>query len=73
MKLVNLIPLKEIDFRNQDQFDDYQKQSVVEAIDADTSTVYIDPSQFEVVLANRLKEIDAMPLDGNQKYIMSTA
>ena len=54
-------------------FDDYQKQSVVEAIDADTSTVYIDPSQFEVVLANRLKEIDAMPLDGNQKYIMSTA
>ena len=26
MKLVNLIPLKEIDFRNQDQFDDYQKQ-----------------------------------------------
>jgi hypothetical protein len=26
MKLVNLIPLKEIDFRNQDQFDDYQQQ-----------------------------------------------
>ena len=26
MKLVNLVPLKEIDFRNQDQFDDYQKQ-----------------------------------------------
>jgi hypothetical protein len=26
MKLVNLIPLKEIDFRNQDQFDDYNKQ-----------------------------------------------
>jgi hypothetical protein len=26
MKLVNLIPLKEIDFRNQDQFDDYVKQ-----------------------------------------------
>jgi hypothetical protein len=26
MKLVNLIPLKEIDFRNQDQFDDYQKK-----------------------------------------------
>jgi hypothetical protein len=26
MKLVNLIPLKEIDFRNQDQFDDYAKQ-----------------------------------------------
>lgn len=26
MKLVNLIPLKEIDFRNQDAFDDYQKQ-----------------------------------------------
>ena len=25
MKLVNLIPLKEIDFRNQDQFDDYVK------------------------------------------------
>jgi hypothetical protein len=25
MKLVNLIPLKEIDFRNQDQFDDYTK------------------------------------------------
>jgi hypothetical protein len=26
MKLVNLIPLKEIDFRNQDAFDDYNKQ-----------------------------------------------
>jgi hypothetical protein len=26
MKLVDLIPLKEIDFKNQDQFDDYQKQ-----------------------------------------------
>ena len=26
MKLINLIPLKEIDFKNQDQFDDYQKQ-----------------------------------------------
>jgi hypothetical protein len=26
MKLVNLIPLKEIDFRNQDAFDAYQKQ-----------------------------------------------
>jgi hypothetical protein len=26
MKLVNLIPLKEIDFSNQDQFDDYQQQ-----------------------------------------------
>ncbi len=26
MKLVNLIPLKEIDFRNQDQFDNYIKQ-----------------------------------------------
>jgi hypothetical protein len=26
MKLVNLIPLKEIDFKNQDQFDDYQKK-----------------------------------------------
>ena len=26
MKLVNLVPLKEIDFRNQDQFDDYIKQ-----------------------------------------------
>jgi hypothetical protein len=26
MRLVNLIPLKEIDFRNQDQFDDYVKQ-----------------------------------------------
>jgi hypothetical protein len=26
MKLVNLIPLKEIDFRNQDQFDDYQQK-----------------------------------------------
>jgi len=26
MKLVDLIPLREIDFRNQDQFDDYQKQ-----------------------------------------------
>ena len=26
MKLVNLIPLREIDFRNQDQFDDYQKK-----------------------------------------------
>jgi hypothetical protein len=26
MKLINLIPLKEIDFRNQDQFDDYAKQ-----------------------------------------------
>ena len=26
MKLVNLLPLKEIDFKNQDQFDDYQKQ-----------------------------------------------
>lgn len=26
MKLVNLIPLKEIDFRNQDQFDAYQKK-----------------------------------------------
>ncbi len=26
MKLVNLIPLKEIDFRNQDQFDAYIKQ-----------------------------------------------
>jgi hypothetical protein len=26
MKLVNLIPLKEIDFRNQDQFDNYLKQ-----------------------------------------------
>ena len=25
MKLVNLVPLKEIDFRNQDQFDDYVK------------------------------------------------
>lgn len=25
MKLINLIPLKEIDFRNQDQFDDYTK------------------------------------------------
>ena len=26
MKLIDLIPLKEIDFRNQDQFDDYTKQ-----------------------------------------------
>jgi hypothetical protein len=26
MKLINLIPLKEIDFRNQDQFDSYNKQ-----------------------------------------------
>ena len=26
MKLVNLVPLKEIDFTNQDQFDDYQKK-----------------------------------------------
>lgn len=26
MKLVNLVPLKEIDFRNQEQFDDYIKQ-----------------------------------------------
>jgi hypothetical protein len=26
MKLVNLIPLKEIDFRNQDAFDAYEKQ-----------------------------------------------
>ncbi len=26
MKLVNLVPLKEIDFRNQDQFDDYQQK-----------------------------------------------
>jgi hypothetical protein len=26
MKLVNLIPLKEIDFRNQDAFDSYHKQ-----------------------------------------------
>jgi hypothetical protein len=26
MKLVNLVPLKEIDFRNQDAFDDYNKQ-----------------------------------------------
>ncbi len=26
MKLVNLVPLKEIDFRNQDQFDNYIKQ-----------------------------------------------
>jgi hypothetical protein len=26
MKLVNLIPLKEIDFRNQDAFDDYNQQ-----------------------------------------------
>jgi hypothetical protein len=26
MKLINLIPLKEIDFRNQDQFDDYNKK-----------------------------------------------
>ena len=26
MKLLNLIPLKEIDFRNQDAFDDYIKQ-----------------------------------------------
>ena len=26
MKLINLIPLKEIDFSNQDQFDDYQKK-----------------------------------------------
>lgn len=26
MKLVNLVPLKEIDFRNQNQFDDYIKQ-----------------------------------------------
>jgi hypothetical protein len=26
MKLVDLIPLKEIDFKNQDAFDDYQKQ-----------------------------------------------
>ena len=26
MKLVNLVPLKEIDFTNQDQFDDYNKQ-----------------------------------------------
>ena len=26
MKLVNLIPLKEIDFKNQDQFDAYSKE-----------------------------------------------
>jgi hypothetical protein len=26
MKLINLIPLREIDFRNQDQFDDYNSQ-----------------------------------------------
>tara|TARA_R110000868_G_C10945806_1_gene767424 strand:+ start:328 stop:2385 length:2058 start_codon:yes stop_codon:yes gene_type:complete len=52
-------------------FSNYQAQSVVEAIDADSSTVFLDPSQFNLVLSDRLKEIDAMPLDGNQKDKMS--
>ena len=45
----------------------YQTEAVKETINADTATVRLDPSQLDSVLAERLKQIEAMPLDQNSK------
>ena len=45
----------------------YQTEAVKETINADTATVRLDPSQLDSVLAERLKQIEAMPLDQNLK------
>jgi hypothetical protein len=64
MKLVNLIPLKEIDFRNQDQFDDYNKKHNLRP---DTK-VTIDGKPQTVAQASKNSE----PVKGSSVFGKST-
>jgi hypothetical protein len=52
-------------------YGEYQKQVIKENIDADTSTVRIDHTQLELVLAERIKQIEVMPIDQNLKNKMA--
>ena len=47
----------------------YQTEAIKETINADTSTVRIDPTQLELVLEERIKQIEGMTLDQDLKQI----
>ena len=48
-------------------YDKYRTQSITETIDADTSTVRIDPTQLDLVFKERTKQIEGMTLDQDLK------
>ena len=50
-----------------DAYNIYQSETIKKTIDADTSTVRLDPTQLDPVLKERIKQIEGMTLDQNSK------
>jgi hypothetical protein len=51
----------------QEAYDKYQTETIKKTIDADTSTVRLDPTQLDPVLKERIKQIEGMTLNQNLK------
>ena len=51
----------------QEAYDKYQSETIKKTIDADTSTVRLDPTQLDPVLKERIKQIEGMTLGQNLK------
>tara|TARA_R110000823_G_scaffold285121_1_gene403581 strand:+ start:170 stop:2275 length:2106 start_codon:yes stop_codon:yes gene_type:complete len=51
-------------------FDNYQKQTIIETIDIETASVYKNPEIFDEVLSEGIKRINGMEIDGNLKEIL---